>query len=70
MSSGSGTSVADEWILIARKDWRRAERNLKDRDSSHQVHYLRHPFQREPAFHVSSVSYNSPELLARAEAPR
>ena len=70
MSSGSGTSVADEWILIARKDWRRAERNLKDRDSSHQVHYLRRPFQREPAFHVSSVSYNSPELLARAEAPR
>ena len=33
MSNGSGTSVADEWILIARKDWRRAERNLKDQDS-------------------------------------
>ena len=33
MSSGSGTSVADEWMLIARKDWRRAERNLKDQDS-------------------------------------
>lgn len=30
MNSGSGTSVADEWMLIARKDWRRAERNLKD----------------------------------------
>ena len=33
MSSGSGASVADEWILIAHKDWRRAERNLKDQDS-------------------------------------
>jgi hypothetical protein len=70
VSSGSGTSVADEWVQVAWKDWRRAERNLKDRDSSHQVHYLRRPFQREPAFHVSSVNYNFPELLARAEAPR
>ncbi len=33
MSSGSGTSVADEWMQVARKDWRRAERNLKDRDT-------------------------------------
>jgi len=33
VSSGSGASVADEWILIARKDWRRAERNLTDRDA-------------------------------------
>ena len=33
MSNGSDASVADEWILIARKDWRRAERNLKDQDS-------------------------------------
>jgi hypothetical protein len=38
--------------------------------SSHQVHYLRCPFQREPDFHVTSVNYNFPELLARAEAPR
>jgi len=37
---------------------------------SHQVHYLRCPFQREPDFHVTSVNYNFPELLARAEAPR
>jgi len=33
VSSDSGASVADEWLQIARKDWRRAERNLKDRDS-------------------------------------
>jgi hypothetical protein len=37
---------------------------------SHQVHYLRRPFQREPDFGVTSVNYNFPELLARAEAPR
>jgi hypothetical protein len=37
---------------------------------SHQVHYLRCPFQREPDFHVTSVNYGFPELLARAEAPR
>ena len=33
MSSDAGASVADEWMQIARKDWRRAERNLKDRDA-------------------------------------
>jgi len=33
VSSGSGTSVADEWVQVARKDWRRAERNLKVQDS-------------------------------------
>ncbi len=37
---------------------------------AHQVHYLRQPFQREPDFHVTSVNYNFPELLARAEPPR
>ena len=37
---------------------------------SHQVHYLRRPFQREPDFHVTSVNYSFPELLARSESPR
>ena len=32
MSNDSGPSVYGEWIRVARKDWRRAERNLKDRD--------------------------------------
>ncbi len=32
MSAAPGASIADEWVQIARKDWRRAERNLKDRD--------------------------------------
>jgi superfamily II DNA or RNA helicase len=40
------------------------------RDSAHQVHYLRRPFQREPDFHVTSVNYSFPELLERAEPPR
>jgi len=32
VSNDSGPSVYGEWIRVARKDWRRAERNLKDRD--------------------------------------
>ena len=38
-------------------------------NNSHQVHYLRQPFQREPDFGVTSVNYNFSELLSRAEAP-
>ena len=33
------------------------------------VHYVRSPFSREPDFGVTSVNYDLPELLARAEAP-
>jgi hypothetical protein len=33
----------------------------------HRVHYVRHPFQREPDFGVTSVNY---ELLERAKEPR
>ncbi|HEY3999243.1 MAG TPA: helicase-related protein [Candidatus Xenobia bacterium] len=39
-------------------------------DQSHRAHYLRRPFQREPDFGVTSVNYDYPELLARAETPR
>jgi hypothetical protein len=38
--------------------------------SSHRVHYLRQPFQREPDFGVTSVNYDFAELIARAEIPR
>ncbi|WP_150117956.1 DUF3883 domain-containing protein, partial [Meiothermus taiwanensis] len=38
-------------------------------DGSHQVRYLRRPFQREPDFGVTSVNYDFAELLARAEEP-
>ena len=37
--------------------------------STHPVHYLRRPFQREPDFGVTSVNYDFGELLARAETP-
>ena len=39
-------------------------------ETTHQVHYLRQPFQREPDFGVTSVNYDFAELLARAETPR
>ena len=38
-------------------------------DGMDQVHYVRHPFQREPDFGVTSVNYDLPKLLARAEVP-
>jgi SNF2 family DNA or RNA helicase len=39
-------------------------------DDTHQVHYVRQPFQREPDFGVTSVNYNFAELLSKAEVPR
>jgi len=39
-------------------------------DENHHVHYLRHPFQREPDFGVTSVNYDFAELLSRAEEMR
>jgi hypothetical protein len=39
-------------------------------DGLHRAHYLRHPFQREPDFGVTSVNYDFSELLARGEPPR
>jgi hypothetical protein len=41
---------------------------LLDGDT-HRVHYVRRPFQREPDFGVTSVNYDFPELLTRAEQP-
>ena len=38
-------------------------------DGAHCVHYVRHPFRREPDFGVTSVNYDFGELLARAEEP-
>jgi len=37
--------------------------------NARRVHYVRHPFQREPDFGVTSVHYDFAELLARAERP-
>jgi hypothetical protein len=36
---------------------------------THQVHYLRQPFQREPDFGVTSVNYALAELLAHSSTP-
>ena len=36
---------------------------------THRVHYVRHPFQREPDFGVTSVNYDFRELLAKGEVP-
>ncbi len=38
-------------------------------NDSHNIHYLRRPFQREPDFGVTSVNYNFADLLARAGKP-
>ncbi len=38
-------------------------------DGSHQVHYVREPFRREPDFGVTSVNYDFAALLARAQPP-
>ena len=38
-------------------------------DGSHEVRYLRQPFQREPDFGVTSVNYNLGDLLVRATSP-
>lgn len=39
-------------------------------DENYHVHYLSHPFQREPDFGVTSVNYDFAELIARAEETR
>ena len=39
------------------------------KSGGHRVHYLRRPFQREPDFGVTSVSYSFAGLLERAEEP-
>ena len=38
-------------------------------DETDQVYYVRRPFRREPDFGVTSVNYDLPDLLARAEVP-
>jgi hypothetical protein len=37
---------------------------------THEVHYVRQPFQREPDFGVTSVNYDFDVLRRRGEAPR
>ena len=49
-------------------DYRLAIVEFLDGDS-HRVHYVRHPFHREPDFGANSVNYSFKDLLARAEPP-
>jgi hypothetical protein len=35
----------------------------------YRVHYVRHPFQREPDFGAASVNYSFSELLSKATLP-
>lgn len=39
-------------------------------EDTHQSHYLRQPFLREPDFGVTSINYDFAELLARAKIPQ
>jgi hypothetical protein len=39
-------------------------------DGAHRVHYVRHPFRREPDFGVTSVNYDFAELVTRGEVPQ
>ncbi|SDR39013.1 protein of unknown function [Rhizobiales bacterium GAS113] len=38
-------------------------------ESTHRVHYVRKPFQREPDFAAASVNYEFPDLISRASPP-
>jgi hypothetical protein len=40
-----------------------------DTAGAREPRYLRHPFQREPDFGVTSINYRLPELLSRSESP-
>ena len=57
-----------EWLNRARSDLTMAK--AKGPEIYYEDLYLRRPFQREPDFHVRSVNYSFPELLAQAEPPR
>ena len=38
-------------------------------DTTHNIHYIRSPFQREPDFGVTSVNYNFADLVVRGQEP-
>jgi len=38
-------------------------------DDTHQVHYIRQPFQREPDFGVTSINYSFSDLIERSGEP-
>jgi len=46
MSEGEDASIADEWLQIARKDWRRIERNLRARDPEAAAFFLQQSLEK------------------------
>jgi HEPN domain-containing protein len=58
VSSDSGASVAYGWPQIARKDWRRAERNLRDRDSEAAGFFLQQSLEKYPKAFLIKRNWN------------
>ncbi len=46
MKKNAEPSVADDWLKIARKDWRRVQRNLRDRDVEASAFFLQQSLEK------------------------
>lgn len=46
MKKNTEPSVADDWLVIARKDWRRIERNLRARDVEASAFFLQQSLEK------------------------
>ncbi len=46
MKKNAKPSVADDWLKIARKDWRRVQRNLRDRDVEASAFFLQQSLEK------------------------
>lgn len=46
MKDASESSIPDEWIRIAQKDWKRIERNLRDRDIEAAAFFLQQSLEK------------------------
>lgn len=46
MKNASGSSIPDEWTRIAQKDWKRIERNLRDRDIEAAAFFLQQSLEK------------------------
>lgn len=46
MRNASRSSVSDEWLAIARKDWKRVERNLREKDIEAAAFFLQQSLEK------------------------
>jgi len=46
MSEDAGVLIADEWLQVARRDWRRIERNLRARDPEAAAFFLQQSLEK------------------------